>query len=73
MKKTIIYCAFVMVAFAGQMTLTSCEDIEEVPPMKDSSTGKSYKIPDPVVMDAADNAAYESIKDEYNKSTTISD
>ncbi len=64
---------FVMVALSGQMTLTSCEDIEEIPPMKDSSTGKCYKIPDPVVMDAADNAAYESIKDEYNKSTTISD
>lgn len=71
MKKIIIYGTALMALLAVQVALTSCEDIEEVPPMKDSSAGKSYKIPDPVVMDAADVAAYESIRDEYNRSTTL--
>lgn len=60
-----------MAAVLGSLSLTSCEDIDEVPPMKDSSAGKSYKLPDPVVMDAADNAMYESIRSEYNQSTTL--
>jgi len=37
--------------------------------MKDSSTGKTYKIPDPEVMDAGDRSVYDSIKDEYDRST----
>lgn len=71
MKRYMTYAVALVALIASQSILTACEDIDEVPPMKDSSTGKSYKIPDPVIMDAADVAAYEEIRDEYNRSTTL--
>lgn len=68
--KRIIICGGVFAAILLSLSaLTSCEDIDEVPPMKDSSTGKTYKIPDPEVMDAGDRSVYDSIKDEYDRST----
>ncbi len=71
MKKIIIYASLLISVPVLPLTMTSCEDIDEVPPRKDHSTGKSYKLPDPVVMDAADIADYESIKDEYDLSTSL--
>ncbi len=49
--------------------LCSCEGIDEVPPVNESTTDKSYRVPDPVPMTASDIADYNSIREEYEQST----
>lgn len=49
--------------------ICSCENIDELPPIKESTSGKSYKLPDPQLMNAADHAAFEAIRAEYKAAT----
>lgn len=58
-----------LIATGVLFTFAACEDIDEVPPMKDSTSGKTYKIPDPEPMNASDVAAFNSIRDEYEQAT----
>jgi len=50
-------------------TLCSCEEIDEVPPINESTTNKSYRIPDPEPMTSADVAAFNAIREEYQNAT----
>ncbi len=48
----------------------ACEDINELPPRTDSSSGKTYKMPDPVLLNAAEIAIVDQIREEYRNNTT---
>lgn len=50
----------------GCASFCSCEKIEEVPPLNESTNNKVYRIPDPENMSASDIAAFNTIRDEYN-------
>lgn len=58
-----------LISTCALFAFTACEDIDEVPPMKESTSGKIYKIPDPEPMNASDVAAFNSIRAEYEQAT----
>lgn len=67
MKKS-IYIG-IAIAALSVVGLTSCESIDEVPPYKESTTGKVYKIADPKPMTAQDVADFNAIRAEYEEAT----
>lgn len=73
MKTTIHIPRILLGALAAtsMLMMCSCDHIDEVPPMKESTTNKSYKIPDPTPMTAADNAIYNEIRAEYQNGTSL--
>lgn len=48
----------------------ACEDIDEVPPIKDRESSEMYKVADPVVLNADEIAIIDAIKQEYNENVT---
>lgn len=55
--------------FIGAPLLTSCEDIDELPPRTESSTSlQYYKMPDPVLLTAEESAQVDAIRQEYEES-----
>lgn len=65
MKKHIIPAIILLVSVASGVALSSCEDIDEVPPYKESSSSKAYKLPDPTLMTPDETAEYNAIRAEY--------
>ncbi len=56
-------------AILGACFLASCESIDELPPIKDSTSGKSYRIHEPEPMSSQDFAALNAISQEYEAAT----
>lgn len=47
---------------------SACEDIDEVPPRRESvGVMDYYKLPDPVVLNADETAVIDAVKEEYNQ------
>ena len=56
----------IMAAFAAVAILSSCENVDEVPPIqKTSATG--YQLPDPEPLTAEDRAVISAQEAEYNQ------
>lgn len=45
----------------------ACEDIDEVPPKEERGSSETYKVADPVVLNADETAVIDAIKLEYNE------
>lgn len=58
---------------ASAIGMASCETIDELPPRSETSSGDQYKMPDPVLLDAAEAELVDSIRREYNQSTSAAD
>lgn len=58
---------------ASMLGMVSCETIDELPPRSETSSGDRYKMPDPVLLDAAETELVDSIRREYNLSTSVTD
>lgn len=69
MKKTIYRITIVCVAAGGPLLLTACENYNEVPPMKESTSNRTYYINPPTVMTPAETAEYNAIVAEYESAT----
>ena len=54
MKTSVILSCIVLLS-AGMSLLSACEDINELPP-RDEAASTNYKIPDPVLLNAEENA-----------------
>lgn len=54
-----------LVAAAFSCFFTSCESVEEEPPMNEYTSGRAYRIPDPTPMTAAERSDYDAIRSEY--------
>ena len=65
MKKYIFRAGLVPVAVIACMALGACEKVDDVPPYKESSTTKAYKLPEPTLMTADETAEFNAIKAAY--------
>ena len=63
MKTSVILSCIVLLS-VGMSLLSACEDINELPP-RDEAASANYKIPDPVLLNAEENAIVDSIRTEY--------
>lgn len=69
MKKYISGIYVMLTVMIAGVALSSCEKVDEVPPYKESSTSKAYKLPDPTLMTADETAEFNAIKAEYEAAT----
>ena len=54
---------------AGGMSFSASEDVDELPPRDTNTvTGKTYKMPDPVILTAEESAQVDEIRKEYEGS-----
>ena len=65
MKKYILRPGISLSIVTAGIALSSCEKVDEVPPYKESSSTKVYKLPDPTIMTAEETAELKAIKAEY--------
>ena len=56
MKKYIQYIGVSLAVAVAGVVLGACEKIDDVPPYKEASTSKAYKLPDPTKMTADETA-----------------
>lgn len=56
----------IMAAFAAVAILSSCENVDEVPPIQKTSASQ-YKLPDPEPLTAEDRAVISAQEAEYNQ------
>ena len=69
MKKYISSACLPLIAAAAAIAMSACEKVEEVPPYKESSYNKAYKLPDPTLMTPDETAEFNAIKAEYDAAT----
>lgn len=69
MKKYIQYIGVSLAVAVAGVVLGACDKIDDVPPYKESSTSKAYKLPDPTTMTADETAEFNAIKAEYDAAT----
>lgn len=68
MNKKLIYRYILVVCMLfANCTYFACEDIDEVPPKEQSGNNNTYKIADPVVLNADETSIIDAIKQEYNE------
>lgn len=67
--KKYIYIIIGVIGFSIGLAFTSCERYDEMPPRQETSvTSKRYKLPDPVILSADEQAEVAQIRAEYNAS-----
>ncbi len=67
--KNILKGTTLLMLISAPLFLPSCENIDEVPPYKETTSGKTYKIPDPEPMNSVDFETFNEIRDEYQQAT----
>jgi hypothetical protein len=65
MKKHVI---IIFALVASTVLLTTCDKVDEIPPITESTTNKTYRMPDPVPLSAEESALVEQIRQEYRNS-----
>ena len=69
MKQIFYRISILCLTVGSSLVFTGCEDYDEVPPIKESTTGKTYYVKPPTVMTPAETAEYNAIVAEYESST----
>lgn len=70
MKKHIYNWLFIAALGVISMASISCEKVDELPPINDTSTSsKHYKVDEPTLPTDEQQALYEEIRAEYNDAT----
>lgn len=69
MKKHINGAFLILAVVGAGIVMGACEKVDEMPPYKESSASKAYKLPDPTVMTADEVAEFNAIKAEYEAAT----
>lgn len=69
------YLTALLVLFVSIFMLNSCKQPSELVPLNENQSyiNASYKLPEPKLIDDADKAEVEAIKEEYNTSTSKSE
>lgn len=71
MKKKMIYGMSVVACLLASCMYVACEDIDEVPPREEGAlSSQTYKIPEPVVLNASEADVVNAIKREYDENVT---
>lgn len=73
MRKTINIIALLCAAAGVGLCVTSCEKYDEVPPIKETTSNRTYYINPPTVMSPTETAEYNAIVAEYESATTNKD
>ncbi len=70
MKKAIYIVALLCVNMGAGLLFTACEKYDEVPPINESTTNRTYYINPPTVMSPSETAEYNAIVAEFESATT---
>lgn len=68
MKKTIYFVTLLCLTTVSTL-FTSCEKYDEVPPINETTSNRTYYINPPSVMNPAETAEYNAIVAEYEAAT----
>ncbi len=68
MKKTIYFVTLLCLTGIG-LLFSSCEKYDEVPPINETTSNRTYYINPPSVMNPAETAEYNAIVAEYEAAT----
>lgn len=69
MKRTIHYVIILCFAACSASLLTACDNYDEVPPIKETTSNRTYYINPPSVMTPDEMAEYNDIVAEYEAAT----
>lgn len=70
MRRTIYNILFAAALTVASVALSSCEKVDELPPVSDTNNiNKYYKLDDPTYMNSEQQAQYSEIKAEYEAAT----
>lgn len=69
MKKTIYTIALLCVSMGSALLFTSCEKYDEVPPINETTSNRTYYINPPTVMSPTETSEYNAIVAEYESAT----
>lgn len=70
MRKLIYTIALLCVTMGTGVLFQSCEKYDEVPPINESTSNRTYYINPPTVMNTVETAEYNAIVREYEAATT---